>query len=128
MMQVLPVKVRSRQEFEASLEMIRVALAGGATIADIHQRLQKQGMKARTGRPGVEAEVVDEALRLEWIGPARFQAAGLRFLPELESFQTRQSRRFRVETPERVTLQEQGRRHMEQIVSPEAMAGGVTES
>jgi hypothetical protein len=52
---VQPVKVRYRQEFEASLELIRGALTGGATIADIHQRLHEQGMKTRTGRPWTEA-------------------------------------------------------------------------
>ncbi len=53
--QVLPVKARYRQEFEASLELIRAALAGGEKTADILQRLHEQGMKTRTGRPWSEA-------------------------------------------------------------------------
>jgi hypothetical protein len=64
LVQVLPVKVRYRQEFEASIEMIRVALAGGATIADILQRLQEQGMKTRTGRAWTEGILRREIHRL----------------------------------------------------------------
>jgi hypothetical protein len=63
--QMLPVKVRYRKEFEASLDMVRTALAGGETIAGIFQRLQEQGMKTRTGRPWTEATLRREIARLQ---------------------------------------------------------------
>jgi hypothetical protein len=62
--QLLPVKARYRQEFEASLEMVRTALAGGETIADILQRLQEQGMKTRTGRSWTETTLRTEIRKL----------------------------------------------------------------
>jgi hypothetical protein len=64
LVQVLPVKVRYRQEFEASLELIRGALAGGEKIADILQRLHEQAMKTRTGRPWTEATLRREIREL----------------------------------------------------------------
>ena len=65
LVQMLPVKVRYRAEFEASLDMIRAALTGGEKIAAIIQRLQGQKMKTRTGRPWTQTTLRSEISKLQ---------------------------------------------------------------
>jgi hypothetical protein len=61
----LPVKMRYRKEFEAALEMISAGLANGEPIRSLLERLQKQEMKTRTGRPWTEPTLRSEIKRLQ---------------------------------------------------------------